>query len=150
MTIATALKDFGHRMVNRVHRAILAVSGGRLGSTMGSMPVIELTTIGRTSGSPRTVMLTAPIHDDDRYVIVASKGGDSRHPAWYLNLVANPEVEVSVHGRTIPMTARTATPDERAELWPKITRSYRGYAGYQTKTTREIPVVICEPRPDSA
>lgn len=146
MGFPTAVKDFGHRMLNRLHRAILAVSGGRLGWRLGSMPVVELHTIGRSSGVRRTAMLTAPIHDGERYVLVASKGGDPRHPAWYANLVAHPDVEVTVHGRTIPMTARTATPEERAELWPRITRSYRGYAAYQKKTTREIPVVICEPR----
>lgn len=146
MGFPTAVKDFGHRMLNRLHRAILAVSGGRLGSKLGSMPVVELHTIGRSSGARRTAMLTAPIHDGERYVLVASKGGDPRHPAWYTNLVAHPDVDLAVDGRTIPMTARTATPEERAELWPRITRSYPGYAGYQKKTTREIPVVICEPR----
>src|SRR4051812_34048751 len=134
------VNDFTHRMLNRVHRAVLAVSGGRLGSTLGSMPVVELHTIGRTSGERRSAMLTAPVHDGGRYVIVASKGGDPRHPAWYLNLLANPEVELTVDGRTLPMRARTATPKERAELWPRITAEYRGYAGYQQKTTREIPV----------
>ncbi|MGZ0712732.1 nitroreductase family deazaflavin-dependent oxidoreductase (plasmid) [Coraliomargarita sp. W4R53] len=146
MSTSTALKDFGHRVVNRVHRGLLVVSGGKLGSTMGSMPVVELQTIGRTSGLARTVMLTAPIHDDGRYVVIASKGGDDRHPSWYVNLVANPDVEITAHGKTIPMRARTATANERRELWPKITRAYSGYAGYQKKTTREIPVVICEPR----
>lgn len=110
------------------------------------MPVVELHTTGRTSGERRSAMLTAPVHDDGRYVLVASKGGDPRHPSWYLNLVADPEVELTIDGRTVPMHARTATPAERAELWPRITREYRGYAGYQRKTTREIPVVICEQR----
>ena len=140
------MNDFGFRMMNRFHRALLAVSGGRIGGTIGSMPVVELHTIGRSSGARRRTMLTAPLHEDGRYVLVASKGGNPRHPAWYTNLVAHPDVELTVAGRTIPMRARTATPEERAELWPAITREYRGYAGYQRKTTREIPVVICEPR----
>jgi deazaflavin-dependent oxidoreductase (nitroreductase family) len=140
------MNDFGHRLINRVHRGLLRISGGRIGSRFGSMPVVELHTIGRTSGERRSAMLTAPVHEDGRYVLVASKGGDPRHPSWYLNLVKNPHVEVTVGGRTVPMRARTATPAERAELWPRITRAYRGYAGYQRKTTREIPVVICEPR----
>jgi deazaflavin-dependent oxidoreductase (nitroreductase family) len=142
--------DFAHRMLNRAHRALLAVSGGRLGSTFGSMPVVELHTVGRTSGERRSAMLTTPLREGDRYVLVASKGGDPRHPAWYLNLLANPDVELTVGGRTLPMRARTASPAERAELWPKITRAYSGYAGYQQKTDREIPVVICEPRPATA
>jgi len=140
------MNDFGFRMMNRFHRALLAVSRGRIGGTIGSMPVVELHTIGRSSGARRRTMLTAPLHEDGRYVLVASKGGNPRHPAWYTNLVAHPDVELTVAGRTIPMRARTATPEERAELWPAITREYRGYAGYQRKTTREIPVVICEPR----
>ena len=140
------MNDFGHRLINRFHRGLLAVTGGRIGSRFGSMPVVELHTIGRTSGERRSAMLTAPVREDGRYVLVASKGGDSRHPSWYVNLVANPDVELTVDGRTVPMRARTATPTERAELWPRITRAYPGYAGYQRKTTRQIPVVICEPR----
>ena len=140
------MNDFGHRLINRFHRGLLAVTGGRIGSRFGSMPVVELHTIGRSSGERRSAMLTAPVHEDGRYVLVASKGGDPRHPSWYVNLVANPDVELTVDGRTVPMHARTATPAERAELWPRITRAYPGYAGYQRKTTRQIPVVICEPR----
>ena len=140
------MNDFGHRLINRFHRGLLAVTGGRIGSRFGSMPVVELHTIGRSSGERRSAMLTAPVHEDGRYVLVASKGGDPRHPSWYVNLVANPDVELTVDGRTVPMRARTATPAERAELWPRITRAYPGYAGYQRKTTRQIPVVICEPR----
>ena len=140
------MNDFAFRMLNRFHRALLAVSGGRIGSRVGSMPVVELHTVGRTTGIRRRTVLTAPLHDEGRYVLVASKGGDRRHPSWYLNLTAQPEVELTVGGRTIPMRARTATSQERADLWPRITREYQGYAGYQRRTTREIPVVICDPR----
>ena len=140
------MNDFGHRLINRLHRGVLKISGGHVGSRFGSMPVVELHTRGRTSGRRRSAMLTAPVHDEGRYVLVASKGGDPRHPSWYLNLVQHPDVELTVAGRTIPMRARTATPAERADLWPRITRAYRGYAGYQRRTKREIPVVICEPR----
>ena len=142
----TAMNDFGHRMLNRAHRGLLAVTRGRVGSRLGSMPVIELHTVGRSSGARRSAMLTAPLHEPGRYVLVASKGGDPRHPAWYLNLLAHPDVEITVHGRTQQMRARTADPAERAALWPAITQAYPGYAGYQRKTSREIPVVICEPR----
>ena len=140
------MNDFGYRMMNRFHRGLLAMSGGRIGSTVGSMPVVELHTIGRASGKPRRTMLTAPIHGDGRYVLVASKGGGPRHPSWYRNLVANPDVELKVRGRILPLRARTATAAERAELWPRIVSEYPAYAGYQRKTTREIPVVICGPR----
>jgi deazaflavin-dependent oxidoreductase (nitroreductase family) len=79
-------------------------------------------------------------------VLVASYGGDSRHPAWYLNLTANPDVVITMNGARREMTARTATPDEKAALWPRIVRSYRGYAGYQQRTERDIPVVLLTPR----
>ena len=133
------MNDFGHRMLNRFHRGLLAISGGRIGSTLGSMPVVELHTVGRESGEHRSAMLTAPVHDHGRYVLVASKAGGPRHPSWYLNLVANPDVELTVRGRTLPMHARTATAAERAELWPRITREYRGYAGYQRRDEARDP-----------
>ena len=84
--------------------------------------------------------------DPDRVVLVASWGGDDRHPTWYLNLRDHPEVEITTTGAHREMTARTASADEKAELWPRITATYPGYAGYQTKTDRDIPVVILDPR----
>jgi deazaflavin-dependent oxidoreductase (nitroreductase family) len=110
------------------------------------MPVIELTTIGRRSGEQRSTMLTSPLQEGVAYVVVASRGGDDRHPAWFLNLRDDPRVEVVIGGgpRT-PMLARVATPEERARMWPVITKRYTNYAGYQTKTKREIPLVLLEP-----
>ena len=142
------LTDLLMKALNAVHRGVLIVSGGRVGRTIGSMPAVELHTIGRSSGKRRSTMLTAPVHGNGRYVLVASKGGDDRNPQWYLNLVANPDVELTVDGTTVPMRARTASAEEKAELWPGIVATYRGYAGYQHKTERDIPVVICEPRSD--
>ena len=110
------------------------------------MQTVELHTTGRKSGKAYSNMLSAPIHDDQRIVLVASKGGSQDHPDWYKNLVANPDVELTVDGRTVPMRARTASPDERATLWPRVVAAYKGYAGYQRNTDREIPLVICEPR----
>ena len=78
-------------------------------------------------------------------MLVASKGGDDRHPEWYRNLVAHPSVELTIGGVARRMTARTAGADERAELWPRVIAAYHGYAVYQRRTTREIPLVICEP-----
>ncbi|MEU4414584.1 nitroreductase/quinone reductase family protein [Nocardia salmonicida] len=139
--------DLQLKITNRVHRVLLTVSGGRLGNSFFGMPSLQLTTIGRKSGEPRKVMLTAPIIDGDTIVIVASRAGDPTHPAWFLNLRDNPNVEVSLrNGPERPMTARVATPDERATLWPRVTSSYKGYADYQTKTTREIPLVLLTPR----
>ncbi|WP_433759647.1 nitroreductase family deazaflavin-dependent oxidoreductase [Nocardia sp. CA-135398] len=135
------------KAMNLAHRSLLRVSGGRLGNSFSGMPSLELTTIGRKSGRPHTVMLTAPLIDGDTIVVVASRGGDPIHPAWYLNLRDQPEVEVSLRsGPRRPMTARIATATERAELWPKVTAKYDGYADYQRRTDREIPLVLLTPR----
>ena len=131
------------RTANAIHRAILKVSGGRVGWKVGHMTVLELTTIGRRSGQPRSVMLTSPCTEGDEIVIVASKGGEDHHPAWFLNLEANPEVTVKLQSMaTKKMTARVATPEEHARIWPNVTGKYNGYADYQKKTDREIPIVL--------
>ena len=145
MSFQHAAADFGLKTMNSVHRAVLFLSGGRLGRRLMGMQTVELHTTGRKSGQRRSVLLTAPVHDDHRTVLVASKGGDDRDPEWYKNLVADPDVELTVDGITRRMTARTASPEEKADLWPTIVKAYKGYAGYQNRTNRDIPVVICEP-----
>jgi deazaflavin-dependent oxidoreductase (nitroreductase family) len=138
--------DFQLKAMNAVHRGLLAISFGRLGWKAGGMPVLELTTTGRKSGQPRTVMLTSPVQEGDAIVIVASRGGDDHHPAWFLNLRDKPEVEVKYEGKPKrPMRARIATPQERSALWPRVTAKYKQYGSYQTKTDREIPLVLLEP-----
>lgn len=146
MSLPHALADRGMKTMNRAHRAVLALSGGRiLGSPFG-MPAVQLHTVGRITGRARSTMLTAPVVDGDRVVLVASKGGDDRDPDWYRNLLAHPDIELTVAGRRSPMVARPATPGEKSELWPRVVAAYRGYAGYQRRTTRDIPLVICTPR----
>lgn len=137
--------EVGAWVLEHGHRALLAVTGGRFPRRVLGMQPVELHTTGRRSGQRRSTMLTAPVCEEDRVVLVASKGGHREHPDWYRNLVANPDVEVTVDGRTRPLRARTATAEEKAELWPTIVAAYRGYDGYQRNTDREIPVVICEP-----
>ncbi len=138
--------DLALKSMNLVHKAILKVSGGRLGWTTGGMPALELVTTGRKSGQKRSVMLTSPIQEGESIVIVASRGGDDHHPAWFLNLRDNPAVEVSFKGNKMQtMKARVATPAERQRLWPKVTAGYKGYSVYQSKTDREIPLVFLEP-----
>lgn len=135
--------DLVLKTMNAVHRGLLAVSFGRLGWEAFDMPVLELTTTGRKSGARRSVMLTSPVRDGDDLVIVASRGGDDHHPAWFLNLRDDPNVTVRFKGEAEqPMVAHVATPDERARLWPQITAKYKNYAGYQEKTRREIPLVL--------
>lgn len=149
MNLRDTVVDAGAKVMNSTHKAIHRLSGGRLLKEPFGMPAYELHTIGRRSGQRRTTVLTAPIVEDARLVFVASKGGDDRHPDWYRNLVANPDVEVGRlgdGGAPQPMRARTATAEEKATLWPRIVGAYTGYAGYQKRTERDIPVVICEPR----
>jgi len=138
--------DFTLKAMNAVHRAMLKVSFGRLGWTAYRMPVLELTTIGRKSGQRRSVMLTSPVRDGAALVVVASRGGDDRSPAWFHNLVAHPEVEVALQGGpAVRMRARVATAEERARLWPLITADHQNYAEYQTRTERQIPLVLLKP-----
>jgi deazaflavin-dependent oxidoreductase (nitroreductase family) len=138
--------DLVLKVMNTTHRAMLKLTGNKIGASIGGMPSLELTTIGRKSGQPRAVMLTSPLQQGDAYVVVASRGGDDIHPAWFLNLRDNPAVEVQVVGQPRrKMTARVASGQERARMWPEITDKYRNYAGYQKKTAREIPLVLLEP-----
>lgn len=137
--------DFALKTMNRVHRTLLAVSFGRIGWTASRMPALELHTVGRTSGQRRSVMLTAPVQDGEALVIVASRGGDDHHPAWFLNLQANPDVEVTRRGVTQKMRARIVTGGERAALWERVVADHTNYAGYQRKTDREIPLVVLTP-----
>lgn len=133
------------KIMEKTHRAARNMSGGRLGDKAFGMQSLELHTIGRKSGNRHSTMLTAPIYSPDRVVVVASKGGSSFHPDWYKNLVANPTVEIVVRGQTRRYTAHTATAEEKAQLWPVITKVYPGYEGYQRNTDREIPLVVCIP-----
>ena len=127
------------------HQALFDLSKGRVAGKMGGMPVVKLTTTGAKSGKTRHTMLTSPLHDDKRVILIASYGGADHHPAWYVNLRAHPDVTVTMEGRTRPMHARTASTAEKADLWPQIVAKYKGYGGYQKKTDRDIPVVILEP-----
>src|SRR4051794_22281231 len=145
MSYRNKMIDIGAWMLENGHRAMLKVSGGRYPRTVLGMEAVELHTIGRKTGQRRSTMLTAPICEEERVVLVASKGGHEHHPVWYLNLVANPDVEITVDHRTRKMRAHTATEEERAELWPQVVAKYKGYADYQKNTEREIPVIVCEP-----
>lgn len=140
-------KDEAAKAANVLHRSLFNATRGRIGGRIAGMPALVLTTTGRKSGAKRSTMLTAPIVDGDTVIIVGSYGGDDREPLWVGNLRADPDVAITMEGRADrPMRARIATAEERAELWPRVTGRYKGYAGYQTKTEREIPLVILEPR----
>ena len=122
------------------------MSAGRIGWRLKGMPVLQLTTIGRNTGLPRTVMLAAPVQEGNALVIVASRGGDDQHPSWFVNLREHPEVKVAIAGKPqVAMRARVATPNQRIVLWPRVIEANKGYANYQKKTEREIPLVLLEP-----
>ena len=106
---------------------------------------IILTTTGRKSGSLRRTPLIR-VHDGRGYLVVASMGGAPSHQSWYLNLVADPNVTIQDRGEVHEMVARTADPDEKAELWPRAVAQWPDYEAYQKRTERDIPVVVCEPR----
>ena len=133
------------RAVTAAHRAVYRLSGGRVGGRVAGTPVLLLTTRGRRSGQPRTTAL-GYVEDGDRLVVIGSYGGDPRHPDWYRNLCADPDVQVTRGSSTRAMTARTATAAERERLWPEVVAAHPYYDRYQKRTTREIPLVILTPR----
>ncbi len=118
-------------------------TNGEDGHLWRDVPTLLLTTRGRRSGKLRRTALIYG-QDGDRYLIVASKGGAPQHPLWYENLSAEPTVEVQVKADKFRARARTAGPDEKARLWPIVTRIWPAYDEYQTKTDRDIPVIILE------
>lgn len=140
------LGDVGFKALNALHRFVVLFTRGRLGRNAFGMPIVEVHTIGRKSGATRSTMLTVPIIEGNSLVLVASKGGNDRNPDWFQNIVAHPDIEVTYRGDRRPMRARVATPEEKANLWPRAVATYKHYASYQRRTEREIPMVVCEPR----
>jgi deazaflavin-dependent oxidoreductase (nitroreductase family) len=126
------------------HVALYRVTGGVIGHRFpGVPPMLLLDHVGAKTGRLRTTPL-AYVTDGDRYVIVASKGGHPKHPAWFHNVLASPNVRIQVGSRRMTVRAREANAAERERLWPKVVKAYRGYQGYQDRTSREIPLVILE------
>jgi len=124
------------------HVWLYRTSKGKLGGRMGGRQLCLLTTVGRISGRPRTTPLMTFQNQDGELVVVASNGGSDRPPSWYGNLRANPQVHVQIGADVRPMVARTASAQEKAEIWPRIVASAKNFEGYQKKTNRDIPVVI--------
>jgi deazaflavin-dependent oxidoreductase (nitroreductase family) len=132
------------KLFSRLHVFLYKASGGRIGRRVKAAPVLLLTTTGRKTGKRRTTPLLYG-EDAGRYIVVASVGGAPKHPAWYLNLSGNGETTIQVGGRKLAVNAETALAAERARLWTLMTQLYPGYDAYQTKTSREIPVVVLTP-----
>jgi len=132
--------------MSRLNTWIYRRSGGKLGAKfMRGAPVFLLITKGRKTGEPRTAPLIY-LQDGADYILVASKGGMSHHPAWYLNLEANPECEIELGREHMPMRARRVSDEEKAALWPRLLAIYPDYDDYQARTDRNIPVIRLSPR----
>jgi F420H(2)-dependent quinone reductase len=126
-----------------LHVFFYRLTGGSIGGRMFGAPVLLLTTIGRKTSKRRTTPLMY-IFDGGNVVLVASNGGRPKDPNWWNNLKRNPGAQVQIRKDTKNMIARQASADEKAKLWPSLTKMYKGYSDYQKKTSRDIPVVILE------
>ncbi len=141
------LKDGAAKVLSRAHSCLYTRSGGRLGSKFRKAPVLLLTTTGRKSGKARTAPLLY-LRDGERLVVVASYGGDDRAPAWFHNLVADPQVTVEIGRTKRTMSAALAEPADRERLWSRLVAMYGSYENYQKRTDREIPVIFLSEVPE--
>ena len=137
------MRDSTAKRLSTLHRVLFRLTRGRIGSRLVHNDMLLLTTTGRKSGKPHTVPLLY-LTEGDTVVLIASWGGRPHHPEWYLNLVSDPAVTIQIDGRKQPMRARTAGPEERSAWWPRAVAAYDGYREYQSRTDREIPVVVLE------
>ncbi len=133
------------KAMSRSNVFLYRLSGGRMFNTLAGSPICLVTMTGRKSGRTITMPLMYTPHGED-VLIVASLGGAPKHPVWYHNLVANPDVTIEQGNQTRMMRVRQASADEKAALWPALVASYPPFADYQAKTERDIPVMICSPR----
>jgi deazaflavin-dependent oxidoreductase (nitroreductase family) len=128
------------------HTAVYRATHGVIGHKFpGSPPVLLLDHVGAKSGKKRTSPLVY-VRDGDDIVLVASKGGNPKNPAWFHNLKANPETTIQIGSEKRPVRARVATDEERKRLWPMAVDTYSGYEGYRKRTDRKIPLVVLERR----
>ncbi|HEY2773080.1 MAG TPA: nitroreductase family deazaflavin-dependent oxidoreductase [Candidatus Binatia bacterium] len=133
-----------YKNVGKLHTRLYRMTGGRFGHRTGPVSNLLLTTKGRKTGQMRTCPLSY-ITDSNRYVLIASNGGNEKHPVWYLNLQAQPHATIEVGARKMEVVAGVAGGEERARLWDAAVRSNPQYAVYKSITPREIPVVVLTP-----
>ena len=137
-------RSFLIRGLSRIHAHAYRISRGRILDRVAGMPVLLLTTTGRQSGKPRTATLTY-FRDGGDFVVIGSFGGSDLPPAWWLNLQRDPRARVLIGGTTSKVRARAATAEEHDRLWPLATTTHPGYARYQERTARPIPIVLLTP-----
>lgn len=135
----------GLRLVGKLNVPLYRLSGGRVGGKVGRGPVLLLTTTGRRSGEPRTAPVLY-LADGDRFVVINTNAGNTKTPAWSLNLRADPDAVVEVRRKRIKVRARLAEGEERADLWRRHNEQYSGWDYYESKLDREIGVFVLEPR----
>ncbi|HEU4915524.1 MAG TPA: nitroreductase family deazaflavin-dependent oxidoreductase [Acidimicrobiia bacterium] len=140
------MRDSSVKRWSAVHRSLYRLTGGRIGRRLVGNNMLLLTTRGRKTGAPHTVPLLY-LRDEETMAVIASYGGRDHHPEWYLNLLDDPSVAAQTGDRTVRLTARTASGVERATWWPRAVATYQDYAVYQSRTRREIPIVLLEPAP---
>lgn len=138
------MKDGRVKRLSALHRIIYQATGGAIGRRLVANDMLLLTTTGRKSGRPHTVPLLYLTDGPGRYVVIASYGGRPHHPSWYLNLVADPRVTVQIRGRRFEAQATTAGEEERLRWWQKAVQAYHGYADYEARTDRPIPIVFLD------
>jgi F420H(2)-dependent quinone reductase len=139
-----AVANLMFRILGGAHCLVYRLTRGKVGGRIAKMPVLLLTTTGRKSGRPRTQPLTYT-GVGEGYAVIASKGGATHHPLWYLNLRHDPLAEVTVGRETHTVRARDAEGEERERLWRQLADVYPGYDRYARKTSRQIPVIVLEP-----
>ena len=130
------------RIISLVHGVLYRATGGFIGASIGA-PVLLLTTAGSKTGRSRTTPLLY-LEEGSNWVIVGSNAGDDRHPAWWLNLEANPVATIQVGSARMRVRARKASDGEKSDLWPRFVKMHSDYQAYRDRTKREIPVVILE------
>lgn len=135
------MRDGTAKWLSTLHRVLYRLTAGRIGRRLVANDILLLSTVGRVTGKTHTVPLLY-LRDGADFVVIASWGGRDQHPEWYLNLLKEPRAEVQIEGHRFAVRARPAGAAERATLWPNVLAAYDGYREYESRTQREIPVVL--------
>ena len=138
------MRDRTAKNLSTLHTLVYRITGGRVGRRLVANDMLLLSTRGRRTGKTHTVPLLY-LEDGEDLIVIASWGGRDQHPEWYLNLVEHPEAYAQIRSQRHLVTAATAGPELRAALWPRVLAAYEGYRTYQSRTEREIPVVVLQP-----